>query len=160
MGYAGQHIYGSELSKILKGMKGIVKNSKVDAIAVAGFSGVVTGTIIARACGIPMICIRKEGEKPAAYQQVMKVTFFRKDLSFEGKYKIRYLIIDDTIASGGTARRIMENISLYSDKQATCSGILLYDYYTCRRKLEYQNIHVPVIGAEHYDGHTCGITIS
>lgn len=59
MGYAGQYMYGSGLSKVLKGMKGIVKNSKVDAIAVAGFSGVVTGTIIARACGIPTAFLKE-----------------------------------------------------------------------------------------------------
>jgi len=163
MGYAGQYMYGSEFSRILTGMEDVVKTAEVDAIAVTGFSGVIVGTIIARSCNIPMICIRKDGEKPASYQQTVKVAHFRESTTFEYKNEIKYFIIDDLISSGGTVKHIMNTINLNFDKQATCLGILLYECYTCRTEMAWKDIHVPIFGADHFrvnGEHTCRISLS
>lgn len=86
-----------------------------DAIAFTGLSGAVLASAVAMKMNKLMYCVRKPGENRHSEYEV------------EGPIgTLNYIIIDDLIQSGGTIRRIVNQVSRHSDNQANLVGIWLY----------------------------------
>lgn len=88
-------------------------NWQFDALAFTGMSGALIAPLVAMRMDKPLIMVRKRGEQSHAGSMYV-----------EGDYNARrYIIIDDLVASGDTARRIVHEISLAMPK-AQCLGLL------------------------------------
>lgn len=75
---------------------------RIEALAVRGSSGLGMGTPVSMLTGIPLIYVRKDGERNATH-----------GTPIEGSAKrmlSTYMVFDDTIASGNTVKRIVEDI--------------------------------------------------
>ena len=87
---------------------------KPDAIAFTGNSGALIGAALAYETGIPMILVRKPSEDCHSSREV------------EGYRKAKtYVIVDDCVASGKTARRVQKEIKTWSP-DAKCLGALTF----------------------------------
>lgn len=103
-----------------------LKKSDLDfeAIAVSGVSGLVVGGALSYATGIPLVVVRKSGDK--------KHSDFSVESSLVGDFK--YVILDDLISSGSTIKRIITKIErdlrFYDNSKdyrvPECVGIILY----------------------------------
>jgi hypothetical protein len=90
------------------------KSHPFDAIAFCGFSGGPIAGILSHRLSIPLIAVRKKGEK---YHGCNPIGLTGAD---------RYIIIDDLIASGDTIRWIKASIAKWSPNSKLV-GIALFD---------------------------------
>jgi orotate phosphoribosyltransferase-like protein len=94
-----------------------------DAIAFTGSSGCASGFILASRNEIPIIYIRKSGEK--THGSSIECNAGHVDIK-------SYLIVDDFIESGKTVKRIATRINNECKRQFTnspiCVGVLLFTY--------------------------------
>ena len=92
-----------------------------DAIAFTGSSGAACAFIMCVSLQIPIIYVRKEGEKSHGIQVECN----------SGKPIHSYLIVDDFTSSGNTVSNIYQAIEAlairYGEKPPKCVGLYLYD---------------------------------
>lgn len=89
-----------------------LKNYEFDAIAFTGLSGALTAIPVSLALKKPLIAVRKPRDDRHSSRLV------------EGYIKAKtYIILDDFVASGATARRIYKAIKEFSPN-AKCLGVL------------------------------------
>jgi orotate phosphoribosyltransferase-like protein len=120
----------SEFSKIVEHgiiqAKMALRETKYDTIAFTGTSGAAMAYILSNEMGIPLLCVRKNGE-PSHFASGAHGLL-------EGNIATKkYMIVDDFICGGNTMKRIQEEISLRV-KGAVCVSILLYDFGRSTRK--------------------------
>lgn len=84
------------------------------AIVTRGMSGVVVGSIVSTLTGLPLIIVRKQDDKHHGNNNV------QGPHDFSGPY----VIVDDFICSGVTARQILASCS--DAGAGECVGIFLY----------------------------------
>lgn len=102
------------VAKLLPLCVRVLKTFEFDAIAFRGVSGALLGAPLSYLTGKPMIVVRKPSESSHAV------------LTVEGDRGARtYVIVDDFIESGRTARIIREEIEKFSG--ARCIGALCAD---------------------------------
>lgn len=95
------------------------KELKFDTIAFTGVSGAAVAFNVALQLKMPMLCVRKSNEHSHATSTIGYV---------EGNiHAKKYLIIDDTIATGSTIENIVNEINSQSPR-AKCVGIMLYHF--------------------------------
>jgi len=83
-----------------------------DTIAFSGYSGALIAPMLALATGKEMVLVRKQGEVRASSYDV------------EGYRDVKkYIIVDDFVCSGDTARRIHKGIQTFAP-DAKCLGVL------------------------------------
>jgi len=106
--------------------KNIACKYKIDGIAFTGVSGAALGYILGYHLGLPLICIRRQGDG-AHYIGALEGCVSAK----------RYMIVDDFISSGDTVRRIMRTIktNCYDSK---CAAMMMFNQSE-RRKTFYHN---------------------
>jgi orotate phosphoribosyltransferase len=108
------------------------KLPEFDAIAVTGISGMVCGTSLSDAWDVPLIVVRKD-ETPKAHSWR---TVEGPDKRWFETQSLRWLLVDDLIASGTTYDRVSAAIASHYPNSG-CVGILLYDLIgtrSCSRK--------------------------
>jgi orotate phosphoribosyltransferase len=106
---------------VVKFVMKIVKQHRYDALAACGFSGLLAMAAVCHKLGLPMIAVRKEGEyaKGDSLRTVNGVLPHKP---------LRYAIVDDLIASGGTVGRIISETTRRFPF-ATCVAIILYRHH-------------------------------
>jgi adenine/guanine phosphoribosyltransferase-like PRPP-binding protein len=101
----------SELKKSLRIAVEILSNYKFDAIAFRGMSGALLGPALAVRLNKSMLLVRKKDDSHSGRM-------------VEGDKKTRvYVIVDDFMAGGETARKIVEEVKFFNS-EARCLGIL------------------------------------
>ena len=101
---------------------------KIDAIAFSGSSGCAIAFVLAAEFKIPLIYVRKDGEK--SHGGSMVECNDRRAIIKE------YLIVDDFVDSGNTVNHIIQSIENQIERKnaypATPIGILCFDQYVDR----------------------------
>lgn len=98
----------------------LVKKERIQAIAFSGSSGAALAFPLALKHELPVIYVRKVGEKSHGY-----------NVEFNGAGSgLRYIIVDDFIDTGSTVERIYKKIQK-EDKTMICIGAFLYDDNVC-----------------------------
>lgn len=102
--------------QMLPRVRKLKKALKFNTLAVCGHSGIVIGSIISYRTGIPLLIVRKTGDKCNDSHEI----------NGQIPSKCKYLIIDDLIDTGRTIRRIIKKIKSATYKETIPVGILLY----------------------------------
>ena len=108
--------------------RALKKEHKIDAIAFCGSSGCAVAFAIASKCKIPLIYVRKEGEKSHSNSIV--------ECNDKSAIVKKYLIVDDFVDSGSTVEYIINSISKFAASKnafpAFSVGVLCFDDYQDR----------------------------
>ncbi len=161
MSFGESYLYGDGHNNIITNLIKFVREANVQCIAVSGLSGIAIGGIVANDLKIPLICVRKKGETSVAYKNPVKLLHFTDALLFGYRHNLDYLIIDDTIDSGGTVKHIIQGIndevcSGLRYASLTCKGVVLYASNGCCTK-DDSRVQLPVYNTEHFEDkpHKC-----
>lgn len=102
------HVYALDpkhLPRVVKLAVTQLKRRKIDAIAATGISGLIVAGAVSAATGIPVMAVRRKGEKAHNCDRV----------SFVGHKKVRrWAFIDDLIDSGKTLYHVIDQVYLMS----------------------------------------------
>ncbi|KAF3980704.1 MAG: adenine phosphoribosyltransferase [Methylococcales symbiont of Iophon sp. n. MRB-2018] len=119
----------------------------VDITAVAGMEarGFIFGSLVAWELGIPFILLRKPGKLPYDIQSVSydleygSATLEAHIDSFEKDDRV--LLVDDLLATGGTAKASCELVEKLGAKVAALAFVIELDFLQGREKLKDYEIH-------------------
>jgi adenine phosphoribosyltransferase len=118
-----------------------------DITAVAGMEarGFIFGSLVAWELGIPFIPLRKPGKLP---YDVQSVSYDLEYGSAELEVHIdavdssdKVLLIDDLLATGGTAKASCELIEKLGATVVACAFVVELDFLQGREKLEKYEVH-------------------
>lgn len=115
--------------------------------AVAGMEarGFIFGSLVAWELGIPFIPLRKPGKLPYDVQSVSyNLEYGSASLevhidSFDANDKV--LLIDDLLATGGTAKASCDLVEKLGATVAACAFVVELDFLKGRDKLEEYEVH-------------------
>jgi adenine/guanine phosphoribosyltransferase-like PRPP-binding protein len=123
---------------VTRKLKEVDKLHRFDAIAGCGNSGLPLLGALSYRLGIPMITVRKAGEKTVAVNQTVTGAIDVKS----------YVLVDDLISSGGTIKRMVKEIA--DAGIANPVAIILYHQSTCEMSgIEIGGERIPVFGVNH-----------
>ena len=128
-----------KFKKVTEKVAALQANHKIDALAFAGSSGCAIAFILSVALQIPLIYVRKEGEKSHG-----------SDIEGNAwKGVTKYLIVDDFIDEGNTMNHIYDKINdrakSYGQVAPECVGIFLYFPYGLTHRFCFNDdVVVPV----------------
>jgi adenine phosphoribosyltransferase len=118
-----------------------------DITAVAGMEarGFIFGSLVAWELGLPFIPLRKPGKLP---YNVQSVSYDLEYGSAELEVHIdavdsndKVLLIDDLLATGGTAKASCELIEMLGAKVVACAFVVELDFLNGRSKLQDYEVH-------------------
>lgn len=115
--------------------------------AVAGMEarGFIFGSLVAWELGIPFIPLRKPGKLPYDVQSVSyDLEYGSASLeahidSFDEKDSV--LLVDDLLATGGTAKASCDLVEKLGAKVEACAFVVELDFLEGRRKLDGYEVH-------------------
>jgi len=118
-----------------------------DITAVAGMEarGFIFGSLVAWELGIPFVPLRKPGKLPYDVQSVSyDLEYGSAELqvhidAFDENDKV--LLIDDLLATGGTAKASCELIEKLGAKVVACAFVVELDFLQGREKLQDYEVH-------------------
>jgi adenine phosphoribosyltransferase len=119
--------------------------SEITAIAGMEARGFIFGSLVAWEMGLPFIPLRKPGKLPYDVQSVSyNLEYGSAALeahidAFEAGDKV--LLIDDLLATGGTAKASCELIEKLGAEVIACAFVVELDFLNGREKLEGYRIH-------------------
>jgi adenine phosphoribosyltransferase len=119
--------------------------SEITAIAGMEARGFIFGSLVAWEMGLPFIPLRKPGKLPYDVQSVSYDLEYGSAAleahidALEPNDKV--LLIDDLLATGGTARASCELIEKLGAKIAACAFVVELDFLKGREKLEGYRVH-------------------
>jgi adenine/guanine phosphoribosyltransferase-like PRPP-binding protein len=125
MALASMKQYQKTITQVCNKVQLLQRELHFDAIAFRGISGMSIGFPVAQKLSLPPIIIRKSRRNSHGYHMVE--TF--EEFPTAQEQVLRYLIIDDFIASGKTTRAILKETSSFMKglyETTMCVGILLY----------------------------------
>ena len=106
--------------KVVVELSNYVKKNKISKIAGIEARGFIFGSAIAVQCGLPFIPIRKKNKLPGTtYKQKYKLEYGEDEIQVHknaANNKDKVLIIDDLIATGGTAIAAAKLINKFNPK--------------------------------------------
>ncbi len=119
--------------------------SSITAVAGMEARGFIFGSLVAWELGLPFIPLRKPGKLPYDVQSVSYDLEYGS-ASLEAHIDAfedgdRVLLIDDLLATGGTARASCELIEKLGAKVAACAFVVELDFLQGRSRLEGYEIH-------------------
>ena len=143
------------MKDVINFTKNYWKNKKITSIAGIEARGFITGSILAYHLNLPFIPIRKKGKLP------LNIISQEYDLEY-GKATLEIhvdainkndnvLIIDDLIATGGTALASIDLIKKLDANVKGCSFIIDLPSLEGRKKIEALGIEVQTLCS--FDGH-------
>lgn len=117
--HTSQFLHPKSLEKLAKNALKFMRSKKFkkmypeyDTLAFSGYSGALIGPILALAMGKDMVLVRKPSDVRTSSYNV------------EGYRDIKkYIIVDDFVCSGDTAKRIIKGVKLFAP-DAKCLGVL------------------------------------
>ena len=102
------------LRRVIEEFKKRLEGKQVDAVAGIESRGFIFGAILAHELGVKFIPIRKKGKIPAEVERVEYELEYGKDAIEVHKDAIargdRVVVVDDLVATGGTAKAAVELI--------------------------------------------------
>ena len=117
---------------------------QADGILAIESRGFIFGAALADRTGIPMHLVRKRGKLPRETVNIEYALEYgtdhvevHADVIAPGK---RYLIVDDVIATGGTAGAVAELVAQQGGTVAACLFVLELSFLDGRSRLEGQTI--------------------
>ncbi|MGJ0516019.1 MAG: adenine phosphoribosyltransferase [Methylomicrobium sp.] len=119
--------------------------SEITAVAGMEARGFIFGSLVAWEMGLPFIPLRKPGKLPYDVQSVSYDLEYGSAVlevhidAFETNDKV--LLIDDLLATGGTAKASCELIEKLGAKIAACAFVVELDFLNGREKLEGYQVH-------------------
>lgn len=119
--------------------------SEITAIAGMEARGFIFGSLVAWEMGLPFVPLRKPGKLPYDVQSVSydleygSATLEAHIDAFETDDKV--LLIDDLLATGGTARASCELIERLGAKVVACAFVVELDFLNGRERLEGYKVH-------------------
>jgi adenine phosphoribosyltransferase len=119
--------------------------SEITAIAGMEARGFIFGSLVAWEMGLPFIPLRKPGKLPYDVQSVSYDLEYGSAVleahidAFETNDKV--LLIDDLLATGGTAKASCELIEKLGAKIAACAFVVELDFLNGREKLSGYQVH-------------------
>jgi adenine phosphoribosyltransferase len=119
--------------------------SEITAIAGMEARGFIFGSLVAWEMGLPFIPLRKPGKLPYDVQSVSYDLEYGSAVleahidAFETNDKV--LLIDDLLATGGTAKASCELIEKLGAKIAACAFVVELDFLNGREKLNGYQVH-------------------
>lgn len=129
-----------------------LKGTKIDAIAVIESRGFPFGAALAYKLGTGVILVRKPGKLPArTVRQSYELEYgedaleMHRDAVTPGQ---RVLIVDDLLATGGTALAVAKLVEQLKGRVAALAFVIELDFLKGRGKLA----KYPVVSLVHYDG--------
>ena len=112
---------GKLFKKVVIELSNYVKKNKISKVAGIEARGFVFGSAVAVRSGLPFIPIRKKGKLPGKiYKQKYKLEYGIDEIEVHknaATQNDKILIIDDLIASGGTAAAAAKLISKFNPKE-------------------------------------------
>ncbi len=126
----------SEMARLWKG--------EIDAIAALDARGFIFGSALAHELSLPFIPIRKKGKLPFSRHSVTYDLEYGTDTievhmdAFEKDARV--LIVDDLLATGGTARAAEELVELAGAQVAGCMFVIELGHLGGSAKLKSKNI--------------------
>jgi len=101
---------------------------KIDAIAALDARGFIFGGMLALAMGLPLVMLRKKGKLPGKTRQVAyDLEYGSAILEIETDalpHDCRVLVVDDLLATGGTAKAACQLIEVCGAKVAGCAFVV------------------------------------
>lgn len=119
--------------------------SEITAIAGMEARGFIFGSLVAWEMGLPFVPLRKPGKLPYDVQSVSYDLEYGSAAleahidAFEAGDKV--LLIDDLLATGGTARASCELIEKLGAKVVACAFVVELDFLNGRERLEGYQVH-------------------
>ena len=121
-----------------------LKDVKIDAIAVIESRGFPFGSALAYKLGTGLLLVRKPGKLPAstvreeyALEYGIDALEIHKDAIAPGQ---NILIVDDLLATGGTALAVAKLVERLEGKVAAIAFVVELDFLKGRKKLKEYNI--------------------
>lgn len=111
-----------------------------DAILAIESRGFIFGAALAQHMSLPIYLVRKRGKLPRAslsiqYELEYGVDHLEIHLDAVQRNR-RYLIVDDVIATGGTARAVMKLVAQEQGIVAACAFLIELEFLDGRKQLE------------------------
>ncbi|WP_374089735.1 adenine phosphoribosyltransferase [Methylomicrobium lacus] len=119
--------------------------SEITAIAGMEARGFIFGSLVAWEMGLPFIPLRKPGKLPYDVQSVSYDLEYGSAVleahidAFEPDDKV--LLIDDLLATGGTAKASCELIEKLGAKVVACAFVVELDFLNGRERLDAYQVH-------------------
>ncbi len=119
--------------------------SDINVIAGMEARGFIFGSLVAWDLGLPFVPLRKVGKLPYQVEQVSydleygSATLEAHIDAFDKNDKV--LLIDDLLATGGTAKASCELVEKLGATVSACAFIVELDFLNGRDKLENYNVH-------------------
>lgn len=117
---------------------------KVDSIAALDARGFIFGGILALEMGLPLVMLRKKGKLPGATRQVSYDLEYGSAILEAGidafACESRVLVIDDLLATGGTAKAACELIEACGAVVAGCAFVIELEALEGRKTLDGREI--------------------
>ena len=119
----------------------------MDITAIAGMEarGFIFGSLVAWELGLPFIPLRKPGKLPYSVHSISydleygSATLEAHTDAFTAKDRV--LLIDDLLATGGTAKASCELIEKLGAKIVACAFVVELDFLEGRKKLSDYQVH-------------------
>jgi adenine phosphoribosyltransferase len=112
----------------------------VDVVLGIESRGFIVGSALAYALGVGLAVVRKPGKLPAAtFSEEYELEYGTDSLEIHRDafgHPCRVLIIDDLLATGGTARAAIERVKRLRGELVECAFIIELDFLHGRKRLE------------------------
>ena len=122
------------------------RNNKIDAVVGIESRGFIFGSVLAHKLGVGFVPARKPGKLPAEKERIEYETEYSKDAIEIHKDAIsegmNVLVIDDLIATGGTALACCKLVERLGGKVHECAFIIDLPDLGGRKKLEEAGYNV------------------
>ena len=118
---------------------------KITSVAGMEARGFIFGSLVAWEMGLPFVPLRKPGKLPYDVQSVSydleygSATLEAHIDSFDNNEKV--LLIDDLLATGGTAKASCELVENLGATVEACAFVVELDFLNGREKLEGYDVH-------------------
>ena len=117
---------------------------KIDAIAALDARGFIFGGMLAFQMGLPLVMLRKKGKLPGITRQVAyELEYGSAILEIEADalpHGCRVLVVDDLLATGGTARAACQLIEVCGAQAAGCAFVVELEALEGRKILDGYSI--------------------
>ncbi|MEM7468066.1 MAG: adenine phosphoribosyltransferase [Pseudomonadota bacterium] len=133
------------MSKVTQGLSHPFRDENISAVAGMEARGFIFGSLVAQALNVGFVPLRKPGKLPAATHAVsydleygQATLEMHQDAVTQGD---RVLLVDDLIATGGTAVASCELIEAAGATVAACAFVVELDFLNGRQSLDKYKIH-------------------
>lgn len=127
------------LSAVIEGLAGSYRASDVDVVLGIEARGFIFGPAVAHALGKGFVPVRKPNKLPAAAETITYDLEYGSDSLAVHRDAIqpgqRVLIVDDLLATGGTARAVADLVSKLGGSVAGLGFVIELDFLNGRQRL-------------------------